>query len=760
LVERKADINLPEVEYIETSLALQTRLQKERQRRRQWTVFGLTAGMVIAIGLAVFAFYQRQNSLRQASIGLASQAQLELDGTSPERSVLLALEALNNYPYTSQAEKILGQIVREFRLRFILSGHSDTVQDVAWSPDGLWMATAGNDGTLRIWNAQTRVEVLKISAHPATFAFIGGVQQVAWSPDGAYIATAGIEGTAKVWDRLTGEEIVTFSGHTDKVWGVTWSPDGVWVASASKDGTARVWNALTGEEKFTLGGHRECVKMVAWSPDGKWIATAGDDGTARIWDATTGEERLRLSGHTNWVWSVAWSPDGTRLATASEDGTVRVWEASSGRELSDIRLPSPVWQVAWSPDGLQLATASSNGLAQVWDVSSGKEAFALQGRTPELVDIAWSPDGKSLATTGGDGFTVRIWDATPAIPVYSSDREGLAWNDWSPDGEHIATINYLDRTVVIWDPETGETQLVIQTGATDDLQDVWWSPDGTRLMTTSWDMLAKIWDANTGEQLLTFSGHVGEPQLKFQGGRDSLFGGGWSPDGSRIVTIGGYGWVRVWDARTGEEYLSFLATKDSVVGMLGFSPDGKHLATCASPEVLQIWDAETGAPILGGFVNNTENLSFGDSIEMCFSGYWSPDGHRLLTANYTGDRGATIWDARTGKKLVVFKEHTSGLTFSTWSPNGKRVATGDLSGVIKIWDAQTGAELLSYLVPGIMQFQLDWSPDGTRLVAANVSRTVEVHRVWQTTEDLVEYAKECCVIRQLTDAERQKFGLK
>ena len=398
-------------------------------------------------------------------------------------------------------------------------------------------------------------------------------------------------------------------------------------------------------------------------------------------------------------------------------------------------------------------------MAQVWDVSSGKEAFALQGRTVEYFDIAWSPDGKSVATTAGAGFTVRIWDATPPTPVYASDREGLAWNDWSPDGEHIATINYLDRTVVIWDPETGETQLVIQTGATDDLQDVWWSPDGTRLMTTSWDMLAKIWDANTGELILTFRGHVGEPKLKFQGGRDSLFGGGWSPDGSRIVTEGGYGWVRVWDAQSGQEYLSFLATKDSVATIVGYSPDGKRLATCATPEVLQIWDAETGASILGGFVNNTENLSFGDPIEMCFPGYWSPDGKRILTANYTGDRGATIWDARTGKKLVVFKEHTSGLTFSTWSPNGKRVATGDVSGVIKIWDPQTGAELLSYLVPGIMQFQLDWSPDGTRLVAANVSRTVEVHRVWQTTEDLVEYAKECCVVRQLTDAERQQFGL-
>ncbi len=743
--------------------AREAKLKHRVQRVLQALVGVLLLAAVISGGLAYWANGQRvraeeagQEALRQASIGLAAQARLELDGASPERSVLLALEALENYPYTWQAEQALGQIVREFRLRHILTGHKDTVLDAAWSPDGTRFATTGKDGTLRIWDAETRAELLNMSAHLAFDAgFTLGVRELAWSPEGTRIATAALEGTAKVWDATTGKEIITFSGHTDEVWGIGWSPDGTWVASASKDGTAKVWNAVTGEEKFTLSKHTGWVKMVAWSPNGTRIATASDDGTARIWDAETGEERLLLSGHTNWVWSVAWSPDGTRIATASEDGTVRVWDPATGEELSDIRLASPVWQAVWSPNGLQLATTNAAGLAQVWDVSSGTQAFALQGRTSAPFDIAWSPDGKSLATTAGPDFSVRIWDASPATLTLSGAQEGIQWVSWSPDGKRIAT-TALDKTAVIWDAQTGKPLLTF-VGHTDWVQDVFWSPDGSKIVTTGWDNLAKVWDANTGEELLTFTGHVGEPWGKFNN-RDSLFGGGWSPDGTRISTVGGSATQRIWDARTGEEYLSFRVTSD--VGTAGrWSPDGTRLATCSVPQVLQIWDAATGDPILGGYVDNTADLSFGDHVDFCLANHWSPDGDRILTTSWGGN-GATIWNAETGEKTLVFTEHIGGLTFPAWSPNGQRVATGDANGVVKVWDAETGAVLLSFSVPvGDFLFQLDWSPDGTRLTGVGVLASVEIYRVWQSTEDLISYTRECCVVRELASEERQQFGL-
>ena len=762
-------LTAPEQEYLGASLDLRTKeeaaqaeqhareagLKRRVQRVLQVLVGVFLIAAIISGGLAIWAYRQRAEALRQASIGLASQATLELDGTSPERSVLLALEAVEKYPYTWQAEQALALIVHEFRLRYIVTGHRNTIEDVAWSPDGSKLATTGKDGTLRIWDAQSRKELVNISAHLGFSAgFTLGVEELAWSPDGTRIATAGLDKTAKVWDVATGQEIATFAGHSDEVWSVTWSQDGRWIASASKDGTVKVWDAKTGEEKYTFSKHTGWVKSVDWSPDGSMVASAGDEGIVRIWDAESGDEKIILTGHTNSVWCAAWSPDGSQLATTSEDGTVRIWETVTGKELSDLRLASPVWHVAWSPDGSQIATTSSSGLAQVWDVSSGKEKYSLQGRTLEPFDIAWSQDGKFLATTGGDDFSLRIWDATPATLTLSGAQEGMQWVSWSPDGKRIVTTG-LDNTAVIWDSQTGKPLLTFREH-TDDVQDAFWSPDGSRIVTTDWDNVAKVWDANTGKVLVNFTGHVGEPIAKFNG-VDSLFGSGWSPDGTRVMTNGGDGSVRIWDARTGEEYLVFQTTKD-LSAAATWSPDGTRIASCAVPGILQMWDATTGESIYGGYIHNTAELSFGDAFDICIAGGWSPDGKKILTTSWGGS-GATIWDAETGKKLLVFKGHTGGIGFATWSPNGKRVASGDVNGQVMIWDVETGATLLRFPVPiEHYLFQLDWSPDGNRLTGAGYA-DIEIYRVWQTTEDLIAYAKECCVVRELSPEERQQFGL-
>jgi len=730
-------------------------LRQRVQRVLQVLVGVLLIAAIVSGGLAFWANGQREEALRQASIGLASQATLELDGTSPERSVLLALEALENYPYTWQAERALGQMVRDFRLRYIATGHGNTVMDVAWSPDGSKFATTGKDGVLIIWDTKTRTELIKVSAHLAFASGLDlGAPELAWSPDGARIATAGLDKTAKVWDVRTGKEIVTFSGHSDEVLDVTWSADGKYVASASKDGVVKIWDANTGDEKYSLPKNEGSVNSVAWSPDGTQIVTAGEDGLTRIWNTKTGEEQLRLSGHTSNIWSVAWSPDGTRVATASEDETVRVWGAKTGDDVLSIRLAGSAWDVSWSPDGTKLATTNAEGHAEVWDVASGKESFALQGRTLEPFDIAWSPDGKWLATTAGDGFTFKIWDATPITPTLSGTQGGIQWVSWSPDGKRLATAA-LDNTAAIWDYQTGE-QLLTLVGHTTWVQDVFWSPDGTKVVTTGWDNIAIVWDSITGEELVRFTNHVGEPPGKLIG-LDALFGGGWSPDGSRISTIGAMGTARVWDAHTGEEY--FVLHLSEATTAPRWSPDGTRLATCEIPQVLQIWDATAGNLLLGENVDNVADKSFGDSVDFCATGGWSPDGKEFITVSWGGN-GATIWDTKTVEKLLVFKGHTGGIGFSTWSPNGKRIATGDTNGVVKVWDAETGATLLGFSLPvGDLLFQLDWSPDGKWLAGVGTSAVVEINRVWQTKEDLIAYAKECCVVRELTLDERRQFGL-
>jgi WD40 repeat protein len=113
----------------------------------------------------------------------------------------------------------------------------------------------------------------------------------------------------------------------------------------------------------------------------------------------------------------------------------------------------------------------------------------------------------------------------------------------------------------------------------------------------------------------------------------------------------------------------------------------------------------------------------------------------------------------TGKELLVIDRHTRAAIHGDWSPNCRRIATASNDGTVRIWDASTGAELLTFSMPVGFGLYTWWSPDGQHLAIVGSETLVSVWRVWQSTDELIQYAKECCVLRELTAAERQQFGL-
>jgi hypothetical protein len=156
------------------------------------------------------------------------------------------------------------------------------------------------------------------------------VNSVAFSPDGRLLASGSGDRTIKLWEVASGSLVRTLTGHTDWVNSVAFSPDGRLLASGSGDRTIKLWEVATGSLVRTLSGHTDWVSSVAFSPDGRLLASGSGDKTIKLWEVATGSLVRTLSGHTDWVRSVAFSPDGRLLASGSGDKTIKLWEVASG----------------------------------------------------------------------------------------------------------------------------------------------------------------------------------------------------------------------------------------------------------------------------------------------------------------------------------------------------------------------------------------------------------------------------------------------
>ena len=667
------------------------------------------------------AIAQQQALLARArELSAASLTNLSVD---PERSILLALQAVNetyevDHTVLPEAEDALHRAVMAARARLTLCCHADSLVTVAYSPDGSRIATASQDGTAKIWDAATGSELITLGTVDGSNA----VNLLAYSPDGTRIVTGHDDHTARVWDAATGSVTLTLSGHEDYVNSVAYSPDGAHIATTSGDNTLKMWDAVTGEELYTLS---ESINSVAFSPDGKRFATAGGDNTARIWDVATGRQWVEFFGHTNAVSKVAFSPDGTRLATVSDDNTARVWDATTGAQQLLLNLPASGLGVAFSPDGRQLATSGFNGAAALWDATSGKEVLTLLGHSSAIYDVSFSPDGTRLATAGRDN-TAKVWDITPSresLAFLAADLPGIVSSlAYSPDGTRLATAN--NDQGRIWDAATGRLLLTLL-GHSSDTNRVVFSSDGTRLVTTSDDMTARVWDAATGKELLTLNGHTAR-----------VVAAAFSPDGKRLATLSDDGTARIWDASTGREMLT-VSWFEGVVTDLAFSPDGRYVATAGFPKSgdsslrMILWDPLTGRQLSA--------LSSPGRLPSAFA--FRLDGRQLAVGYIDGSMkvyGISL-DGLHATELFRPRGHSGWIEDLVYSPDGKRFATASDDGTTTLWEAATGQGLLTLSGHDGGVHAVGFSPDGTRLATGGVDGTVRIYLL--RIEELVNLAR-------------------
>jgi WD40 repeat protein len=341
--------------------------------------------------------------------------------------------------------------------RAVLSGLSDWLYELAWSPDGRIVAVAtgylGSGLPHRAWQ-RNGAALYDAFTGRHQIAFDGAAAPLAWHPNGKRLATGSAISKAIVWEAIAGERLAAFPMPRES-WTLQWSPDGKTLAIWGPDFVYTLWDMRTRKPQATITPPRGASTSFSWSPDGATIAVTAADHTVALCDPATGarrhtlvvrplaswEQRDRSRGSMQSAW-MAWHPDGRVLATAAaRSGTLKLWDARSGRLRAILATPTlALTGLAWSPDGKTLAAATREQQVVLWDPQTRRRRATLRGHTGALTALAWSPDGQTLATGSEDG-SLRLWSAATGRELaacYSID-DGAEWLVHTPDGYFTAS---------------------------------------------------------------------------------------------------------------------------------------------------------------------------------------------------------------------------------------------------------------------------------------------------------------------------------
>ena len=720
------------------------RQQAERRRTRRLhnLVSVLAALVLVAAGLAVYAFQQRHAaSAAQSSAMAASHDAQRARNYANSREV--AIEATqqrkHNVALAAQLSLAAFRIARTPQARSSLLDSTGTpaaaqltdsgaqISAVSLSPDRKMLAVAAVDGSLKLWDVANPARPQPIG-HPLIGPSAGlPLHAAVFSPDGRLLAAGGDEGSIRIWDVTNPAHPVerpALSGPRAGVDTLAISHRGL-LAVDGADSRIRLWN-IRGQygsrPSATVPGPRGSAHALAFSPDGTLLAVAGTGKQVQLWNVTDPARPAGSAprpGSSAAVRSLAFSPSGQTLAAGDAGGRVWLWPVTRDGQARPGGAPlssgdRSVNAVAFSPDGRWIA-AGGDSQAGVWDLAS-RSLTATLPHPQKVTSLAWD-GGKELISGGGDGV-VRAWALPSPVLLTGSPVSTVALS--RKTGLLAAGGNELQ----LWDPRTRQllaTRPAPGTGR--QVSSVAFAPDSPLLAAGYGNGTFRLFDAD--RRLVPAGTAVRASTLNL------IESVAFSPDGKVLATGGDDGTLRLWDVSDPAQprQLAVLRNPDlSIVLSAAFSPDGKVLAAASADYVTRLWDvADPGHPYRFGRPL-TGPSSYASSVA------FSPDGRTLAIGS--ADQTVRLWDVsaparpeRLGKPLTGPNGYVSSVAFS---PDSATLAAGVTDGTVWLWSVRTPARpsLLATLSgPSHQVDAIAFSASGATLAAGSADSTI---RLWQT----------------------------
>lgn len=606
-----------------------------------------------------------------------------------------------------------GAIARLGTVRF-RSGSQ--VVNVAYSPDGRFLATSGYDGIVYGWNTASGMEVFRIppkrsgghwvpdmefSPDGKMLAIVRTGDQgirlwdvghgeerpglklagdenaiaITISPDGTTLAAicsvplrgGGVHRRIRLWHLKTGAEVAGFQSPENQTRSIAFAPDSKSLA-VGLDGEICVCDAATGRKLRTLQRYKGKFAVVAFSAGGTIASATQDEKFVRLWDAATGQPKHVLRGHTSHIVSLAFSPDGKRLiSTGAADRFLRVWDVARGELLHTHQGGAEMSGrcLALSPDGRTVVVGGGRMVLARLDVTTGEELAGPAGHQFGVGFVAFLLDGR-IATSGANASfdtILRVWsaDGRPLVRI-QDEREWIARVAISPD-HRSAALGGMDGTVRLWDLATGKEKRTLGKEVSP-VSGLSFAPDGKTLAIGQWTQTQRghfcrirLCDVASGKEIQRFQS-VG-PRF------DSL---AFSADGKKLASLTGD--VHVLEIPSGAEEGAFPPVSAATHGRICFSPDGSLLA--APSRGFEVWSVATRA------------LLFREEGPMCRCVAFSPDGR--LFACGRDDGSVEVWEVLTWTRAGKRRGPDGCVYAVSFSSDGRSLVSGHQDTTALIWD--------------------------------------------------------------------------